>query len=630
MSPPTNGPFSITDSVTAWNKAQPVWKRVLTTPAVALAPIVERAAGLAGINQVHADAARTLAAANLPADAHPADASKVFVDGVLDSLGISFRLPPEDLARIPKRGPLIVVANHPFGGVEGIIMAALLQSVRPDAKVLANYLLGRIPEMRDLFVLVDPFGEKGDARKAAAKANTSSMRDALRHIRNGGVLGMFPAGTVAHLDPRTGQIRDPEWANALASIIRVTKAPVLPIYFPGANPWWFHAAGLIHPRLRTALLPRALLAQRGQILDIAVGSPIPAKKLADMPNDRDMVTYLRRRTYMLQFRHEASSNPKAPSPLINGGADVIAPIPATTMAAELRQLPGSSLLVCEHGVEVYAARAPQIPSILKEIGRLRELTFRATGEGTGNEIDLDTFDADYLHLFVWHSEKQEIIGAYRLGQADLICQNKGVAGLYTSTLFDYPQHLLNDFGPGLELGRSFVRREYQKGFMPLLMLWRGIGHYLVANPHYRALFGPVSISNDYQSVSQQLMVQFLTINHLDRNASKLVKPRAPFREQRVDGLSAKDLAALLTDHDEVSDWVADVEPDTKGIPVLMRQYLKLGARVLAVNVDKSFGSCVDALIVIDLLKGDSRLMERYMGKDGAKSWKQYHKLTATA
>ena len=610
----------MTPALRSWAEAQLGLKRLVGTAGAALGPAIESFVGLAACNRFHAGGAAY--ATESGAD----DKTHAFVMGVLETMNLSFRLPPEDLARIPKRGPLVVVANHPFGGVEGMILGALLKSVRPDVKILANYLLGRIPELRDLFILVDPFGEKGNARKQAAKANLGAMRDAVRHVRSGGVLGIFPAGTVAHFDPRTGLIRDPEWAESIATIIKLTRAPVLPIYFPGANPWWFHAAGLIHPRLRTALLPRALVHMQGQTLDIAVGSTIPSRKLTDMSGDREMVNYLRRRTYMLQFRHEASANPKLTSPTVTGGADVVPPVPPTAMLSELRQLPESCLLVEENGIEVYAAKANQIPQILREIGRLREVTFRATGEGTGHELDLDDFDQSYVHLFLWHPEKHEIIGAYRLGQADLICRQKGVSGLYTSTLFDYPEHLVHDIGPGLELGRSFVRQEYQNGYMPLLMLWRGIGRFLVAHPHYRSLFGPVSISNDYQSVSQQLMVQFLTINHLDRNAAKLVRPRAPFRQERVDGLTAKDLAALLTDHDEVSEWVSDVEPDTKGIPVLLRQYLKLGARVLAVNVDKSFGSCVDALIVIDLLKGDSKLMDRYMGKEGAASWKQYHKL----
>ncbi len=548
-----------------------------------------------------------------------------FMASVLDALEISYRVANHDIARIPRTGPLLVVANHPFGAVEGLLISSLLTSVRPDVKVMANYLLSLIPQLKDLFIPVDPFGSKD-----AVSKNLQPIRQAMRWLGGGKALVMFPAGEVSHFDLRSRGVADVRWNDLVAKLAVRCKATVLPIYIPGGNGPLFHAAGLIHPRLRTALLPRAMLRQSGQTLELRIGSPIPWRKLAEIGSDREITTYLRRRTYMLHHRnpqppaetpHAAAS---AAGPSAAAHQPIVAPVARADLAREVADLPPSQLLVNGEGLQAWGARSFQIPSILREIGRLREVTFRATGEGTGLPIDLDDFDEDYVHLFLWNPQKLEIAGAYRLGQADTILRQKGPGGLYTHTLFDYPARLIENLGPSLELGRSFVRLEYQRAHQPLLMLWKAIGRFVVENPRYRMLIGPVSISNSYQSVSQQLMVQFLTLNHRAHDHAPLVKPRSPFRQRRVKGIDPRTFGQLLRDHEDVSDLVADVEPDNKGIPVLLRQYLKLGAQVAAVNVDKSFGDCVDALIVIDLARTDRKLLDRYLTRDGAGSFLSYH------
>jgi putative hemolysin len=268
-------------------------------------------------------------------------------------------------------------------------------------------------------------------------------------------------------------------------------------------------------------------------------------------------------------------------------------------------------------LEVYLTPASAIPNVLEEIGRLRELTFRAVGEGTGKASDLDQFDQSYLHLFVWNAARKEVVGAYRLAGADVTNE------LYTGTLFHYSDEFLKKLGPALELGRSFIRPEYQKAFAPLLVLWKGIGSYVAQNPRYKILFGPVSISNQYQAVSRELMVAFLERRASFREWAGMVSARNPFRRLA----RTPRLPKGLFDVEDLSQCVADLEPSRTGVPVLLRQYLKLGGELLGFNVDPEFSDALDGLIVVDLTRTEPRLLERYLGKGEASKFLHYQKGT---
>jgi putative hemolysin len=251
---------------------------------------------------------------------------------------------------------------------------------------------------------------------------------------------------------------------------------------------------------------------------------------------------------------------------------------------------------------------------------LREATFRQVGEGTRKPIDLDRFDDYYWHLFVWNREAGQVAGAYRLGPSDEILARFGPKGFYTSQLFQWKRSFLDRIIPALELGRSFVRPEYQKTYAPLLLLWKGIGQYLLRTPQYKLLFGPVSISNGYTTASRQLMVKFLSAYRQSPELTPLVRARNPFR-QRASQPSAKLadelIGATVWGIEELSALIADVETDRKGVPVLLKQYLKLGGELVAFNIDRRFSDALDGLIVVDLRKTDARVLERYMGKAGA-------------
>ncbi|MGC4086688.1 MAG: GNAT family N-acyltransferase [Polyangiaceae bacterium] len=266
---------------------------------------------------------------------------------------------------------------------------------------------------------------------------------------------------------------------------------------------------------------------------------------------------------------------------------------------------------------VYIARAAQIPWTLRELGRLRELTFREAREGTGKSCDLDDFDQTYLHMFSYDQRDQQIVGAYRLGLSDQLAIPNG---LYTSTLFELSPELFRRTGPAIEMGRSFVCARYQRSASGLFLLWRGIGRFLSLHPQYRVLFGPVSISADYSPASRELMVDFVMAADRVHALNRYVRPRTPFarvgRTTLFAGLGPG--FQQLLDIEEVSQMVADVEPDQKGVPVLFRQYLRLGGKLLGFNVDARFSGVLDGLVLVDLTETDPKILARYLGADAAR------------
>ena len=564
-----------------------------------------------------------------------------FAARALAFLGVKTDLATTELANVPSRGPIVVVANHPFGAIEGLVLAKVFQGLRPDMRVLANNLLARVPECRDFMFFVNPFGGQD-----AARQNIAALKQAIHWLQQGGMLITFPAGEVARLDLRAGRIEEAPWNVNIARIIRRTHASVLPVFIAGVNGPLFHAAGLLHPRLRTMLLPQELLNKRNTTIRIRLGKALAFEKLARFDDDTQMIQYLRLKTETLGhrgetfqaleksaarvskpwsplappkagkpwkiWRHSAAPTPLAPTPLA----------PAADPAAlrhDIATLATDREILRQDQFHVFCATAAELPAVLPEIGRLRELTFRAVGEGTGRARDLDRFDVFYRHLFVWNAEAGEVVGAYRLGATDEIIPRYGARGLYTNTLFKFQPQLLQRLMPALEMGRSFVRPEYQRGYLPLLLLWKGACQYVAQQPRYRYLFGPVSISNVYRSVSRHLISQnFPRAPELAR----WVSPRRPLRA----GFGAavpRIPAELAGDVQTLAELIEDIE-NGRGLPVLLRQYLKLGGEVLAFNVDTAFNNALDALIVVDLVRADATAIGRYMGAENLKRYHAFH------
>src|SRR5271157_1073548 len=545
-----------------------------------------------------------------------------FFDRVLQVLNITYHISPEDMARIPRRGPVVLVANHPFGGVEGIILAAILRSVRPDTKLMANSLLELIPEVRDDLLMVNPFH-----REDSKRANIASVRRAIRWLRAGGLLAMFPAGEVAHLDLRTRAISETEWSDSVARIVRMTRSDVVPVYFKGANGHLFQILGLVHPGLRTVMLPHELLNKRDKRLEARVGNVIPAEKLLTFPGDQEMTAYLRQRTYWLSYRKgEAQASEVGAAVATQAPPPTACSQPAELLRQEVAGLPPEQVLVQSDEFRVIQASADQIPHLLLEIGTLREVAFRQVGEGTGKSIDIDRFDFFYTHLFAWNVARNEVVGAYRVAPTDEILSSRGREGLYTNTLFQFKDGFLERISPALELGRSFIRPEYQRSFNALMLLWKGIGEIVVRNPRYRTLFGAVSISNRYQPLSQRLMVEYLERHHSLPELAQSVRPRKPFRAET--GWPGK--ASPVGDLEDLSVLVAEIEANQLSVPILLKHYLKLNGKMLSFNVDKNFSDVVDGLVLVDLTKTNETILKRYMGAQAAASFLAYHRAVQAA
>jgi putative hemolysin len=541
-----------------------------------------------------------------------------FFSGLLEELEVETRVSPADLERIPASGPVIALSNHPFGILDGALLTELLGRVRSDVRVLTNRVLGQLPELAPFCFFIDPF-----ERQESRRANGRALKQAIDHVREGGLLLVFPAGEVSHFDLRLRAIRDPEWMSTAARLVRITGAKTVPILVRGANSLKFQMLGMVHPRLRTAALPAELLNKRGQTVEVLIGSPIEASRLETMPDDKEAIQYLRLRSELLARRNESGAA------VATAHAPVADEIAADDLSREIESLPAQTLLEQNREYSVYLAEAPQIPLLLREIGRLREITFRAAGEGSGNARDLDRFDPHYLHLFIWNRTRREIVGSYRIGDVPKLLREFGRKGLYTASLFRFHPLFFGRLGPALEMGRSFIRPEYQRQFAPLLLLWKGIGAYVCRHPEYSTLIGAVSVSNQYSPASREVIARYF---EKQTRAGKApgpfwpgsVWPRRPLKGKTVRDWEVKALCELLPDVEDLSGPIADLEPDGKGIPILVRQYVKLGGKLLAFSVDPAFGNTLDGFVLVDLTRTSPEALARYMGKEQAASFFAFH------
>jgi len=576
-----------------------------------LSPVLEEAFSVDGVNGIYDRARHSCASQN-------------FFDRALHAACVNYVVSSEDRDRIPKTGPVVVVCNHPHGAIDGMVLASLLFSVRSDVKFLANYLLNQIPELADSFIAVDPFGGKG-----ATAANVAPLKEVFKFLRAGGCVGTFPSGTVSYLHVKDRRVSDPQWNDNIVAIARRMKATIVPIFIAGRNSNLFQTAGLLHPKLRTALLLRELVRMQGHTIELRVGQPIPPSRIEKIESDAEAIGYLRLKTYNLASRTEPEKKLKflkmprftRKTPVMEALAPAVSP---DVLEAEIAALPEDRLLVTHGEVKVFATDYASIPNVMQEIGRLREKTFRAVGEGTGKALDIDDYDPNYVHLFMWNSASKEIIGGYRLGRTDRILSQFGSKGIYTTSLFRFKDRLLERLSPALEMGRSYIREEYQKRPNALPLLWRGIGEYVSRHPQYRVLFGPVSISSDYKRASRDMMVQYLKTNSLDEELHVFVKAKRPPRSRCFGQIDKKSFHASVKDIEDISELVSDLETDRKGIPVLLRHYLKLNATILSFNVDKDFCNVIDGLIVVDLMRTDRKILRRFMGDEAAAQFVRRH------
>jgi putative hemolysin len=536
-----------------------------------------------------------------------------FFEAVLRKLDVQMEVLPEDLAKIPRDGPLLVVANHPFGGIDGLALGSLLSKTRPDFKLLVNQELGVFNAMTPWLFQVDILG--GESAKSK---NLKSMVECSRFLRDGNCLGIFPAGEVSSLHLPTRKIIDSSWSDHPTSLARRNNATVLPVCFKGKNGWLFQTLGLIHPRLRTLLLARELVNKRGKDLKMRIGEPISPQKICSFQNVSDATDYLR--VCVEALKNESSPVSSFPKFFLGrknkSHEPLVLPVNKEMLQSEVAALPASSLLAAKGDFKIYGCLASQAPSVMREIARLREKTFRKAGEGTGYPLDSDRYDEWYHQIFAWDSQNQKIAGGYRLGVTEEIIGQKGKPGMYAASEFSLKRGFYSSLGKSIEVGRSFITEEYQRRFSLLGLIWKAIGEFMNRHPDHFVLYGPVSISADYTNLSRNLLVRFLRTNRWSAEIARRTKAKNPFKLKQLSPALANWVKQEGRTLDDISAVISGVEPDGKGVPVLVKHYLKLRGSFVGFAVDPDFSNALDGLIVVDIRNMEDRQLLQYFGEFG--------------
>ncbi|WP_010227312.1 GNAT family N-acyltransferase [Gillisia marina] len=521
-----------------------------------------------------------------------------FINSVLDGFEIDFEIPEKDLKRIPKTGAFISIANHPLGGIDGMILMKILLEKRSDFKVIANFLLQRLDPLKPYIMPVNPFEDHKDA-----KSSLGGIKQAIGHLKDGGALGIFPAGEVSTYKDEK-HIVDKPWEPSAMKLIQKAKVPVVPIYFHAKNSTFFYRLASMSDILRTAKLPSEMLSQKKRKIMVRIGNPISVEDQMANPNLETFTAFLRRKTFMLANSFEKKGLfdtipkslklPKSPKKIASQANQPLIEEEIETC----RRL--DKRLLQSKNYEVFLAKKEVIPNTLTEIGRLREITFREVGEGSNNSLDLDPFDDYYYHLFLWDNETKKIAGAYRMGMGAEIFKAHGINGFYLQDLFRFEPELYDMMSQSIEMGRAFIIKEYQLRPMPLFLLWKGIVHCTLRFPEHKYLIGGVSISNKFSNFSKSLMIEFMKSNYYDPYVAQYIRPKKEFKVKLND--ADKDIVfdeseADLNKFDRIID---ELEPESLRLPVLIKKYIKQNARVVAFNVDPLFNNAIDGLMYIKI------------------------------
>ncbi|HET8839593.1 MAG TPA: lysophospholipid acyltransferase family protein [Flavobacteriaceae bacterium] len=525
-------------------------------------------------------------------------AGTVFLDGIMNDLEVEFEIPEKDLKRIPKTGAFITISNHPLGGIDGIILLKLLLESRPDYKIIANFLLQRLVPLKPYIMPVNPFEDR-----KTLQSSMFGLKEALLHVKNGHPLGIFPAGEVS-TSREDHSIVDKAWASSAMKLVQRAKVPVIPVYFHAKNSPAFYRLAQLNGSLRTAKLPSEMLNQKNRKIRVRIGNPISVKDQDDHPDIEGFTSFLRKKTYMLSSAFHKKTllenipqikfprSHKMPSNIALETSDHL-----TQKEIDFCRANDKRLLISKN-YEVFLAKRSEIPNIVLEIGRLREITFRAIGEGTNKSVDLDKFDNFYYHLFLYDNETQKIAGAYRMGMGSEIFSKHGIDGFYLHELFRFEPELYRMMRQSIEMGRAFIVKDYQQKPMPLFLLWKGIVHCTLRFPEHNYLIGGVSISNKFSSFSKSMMIEFMKSHYYDPYVAQYVHPKKEFKVKLKD--ADKDFVFDETEADlnKFDKIIDELEPDNLRMPVLLKKYIKQNAKVVAFNVDPLFNNAVDGLMYI--------------------------------
>lgn len=527
-----------------------------------------------------------------------------FADKLIALLELKIEGLEELIAKIPKEGPVVLASNHPFGGIEGVFLTRAIQKARPDILVLANKGLGIFKELQDYFIFTNPLSEKDPQ-------NGPSLRTCIRHVKSGKALLLFPAGRVSYYQNDKNAISEHQWNKIVGRLTSIDACQYMPIFVNGTNSKWFYRLGRVYYRLRMLMLARELLNKTGAQVSVQTGNAIK-ERLIKGKDYQQKADFLR----VLSYAFDANWHYQWPQDANQTLSPIQAEASSKVLKGEIENLPSEQKLVDTGKFEVYFAYQSQAPTVVSEIARLREIVFREHNEGSGEPLDTDRFDATYTHLFVVKKQNSQIIGAYRMGQTDNLLKNEGMEGLYLHKMFKFDKEFVNQQHPCLELGRSFLIPEFQGSYQGLLLLWKGLTTFVAKFPRYQTLYGTVSISKLYSPKSVKL-IETCLIKEGDELG---VKPRNQFEFDLHPELVDAHQQELLTNN--LSALLCSIEHDGKDLPVLAKQYLKMGARFHALGIDKSFNHTPGLLLSVHMPSAPRRLLKNYMG-DAIDGYNEY-------
>jgi putative hemolysin len=527
---------------------------------------------------------------------HSLKAGIEFVDSILDTLNLSVDIKESDLLKIPRTGSFICVSNFPMGGLEALLLMKIISEIREDFKIVTSYKYHEILPLKEFTI---PLNKKDPASFLPCLTCTKNI---LKYVQEGGVVGFFPAGRAATFNRNFKKIVDVQWDIRMVKLVKLAKVPVVPIYFNDSFRRLFHSLGNIHPFFQSFLLQKEMLKKRDSVEVIRIGSPIKQTEQDTFVNLWEYSRFIRARVYALGaaspidvstfFKYKKIFRVKKPEKIIE-------PQPNKIIIEQINNAKKDYLLYSHTNFEIICAPAQVFPNVLSEIGRLREITFREVGEGTNKSLDIDEYDLYFDHLVIWDNATNKIVGAYRIGRGDEIIKQFSVSGFYFHSLFKIKKGLIPVLKQSLEMGRSFIVKEYQRKPMSLFMLWKGILFFLLKNTQYRYLGGPVSISQDFSELTKNLIVSFFEKNYFNPALAKYIKPRKKYKVQVEEFDKSILLKDIGDDLNKLDRYVKEIEPNAR-IPVLFKKYISLGSKTIAFNVDPKFNNCIDGLMLLDI------------------------------
>lgn len=528
---------------------------------------------------------------------------ETYSDKLLEILDVKPNFIGDLAAKIPQTGPVFVCANHPFGGLEGVILARAISQIRPDLKVLANEGLSVFKELQDYFIFINPLSEKDPK-------NGPALRDCIKHVRRGNALMMFPSGRVSYYLKDKQRIGEHAWNKIAGAIACVPDVSVIPLFIEGFNSPLFYRVGRVKEQFRLFMLGHELLNKRGCEVRIRVGNAVKGEVFSNDHGHQANADFCR----ALSYAHADLSRPNWKNVECNKTLKPIAKeIPVAEVIDEINALNTDQLLYQSKNYEAYVCTQAQCPRLVESIARWREIIFRDHDEGSGEPIDTDGFDATYHHLFVWDRKRSALVGAYRMGLTEQLQKAHGQAGLYLQQMFIFADDFMNQTDPCIELGRSFVTPDYQRTPLALKLLWCGIGGFITKHPKYQRLYGTVSISRRYEYASVSLINELLVPKQGGATARQQVESQLH--------PELKDYCVQIKNENKqvvfqrLCALVKSIEPDGKDVPILLKHYFRLNAEFHAFGFDPNFAGTPGLLLSLQLKHAPERKLKEYLGEN---------------